>query len=147
MGVRYFGAEVRRVEDPRLLTGNGRYIDDIELPRMLEAVILRSTQAHARIRAIDVSKAAALPGVHAVLTMDDLGADYSHKRMVQPYPAPILKQSITQYPLARDEVCYVGDGIAVIVAETRHIAEDAAGMIQVDYEPLPAVVDCRAARP
>ena len=145
MGVRYFGAEVRRVEDPRLLTGNGRYIDDIELPRMLEAVILRSSQSHARIRAIDVSSASALPGVHAVLTMDDLGADYSHRRMMQPYPAPILKQSITQYPLARDEVCYVGEGIAIIVADTRHIAEDAAGLVEIEYEPLPAVVDCRKA--
>ncbi len=145
MGVRYFGAEVRRVEDPRLVTGKGRYVDDIELPGMLEAVMVRSTEAHARIRSIDAAAARALPGVHAVFTLQDFPAEYHDRPMVQPYPAPVLLQPTTQHPLARDEVCFVGQAIAIVVAETRHIAEDAAGLVAVDYEPLPAVVDCREA--
>ena len=145
MGVRHFGAEVQRVEDPRLITGNGRYVDDIELPGMLEAAFARSTHAHARIRGIDSSAAAALPGVHAVLTLADLGDAFRGRAMAQPYPAPVLKQSITQYPLAGEEVCHVGQAIAVVVAENRHIAEDGAALIEVDYEALPAIVDCREA--
>ena len=145
MGVRYFGAEVRRVEDPRLVTGKGRYVDDIELPGMLEAAMVRSTEAHARIRSIDAAAARALPGVHAVFTLQDFPAEYHDRPMVQPYPAPVLLQPTTQHPLARDEVCFVGQAIAIVVAETRHIAEDAAGLVAVDYEPLPAVVDCREA--
>ena len=145
MGVRYFGAEVRRVEDGRLITGNGRYVDDIVLPGMLEAAMVRSTEAHARIRSIDTAAARAMPGVHAVFTLNDFPAEFHDRPMVQPYPAPILTQPITQHPLARDEVCFVGQAIAVVVAESRHIAEDAAGLVAVDYEPLPAVVDCREA--
>ncbi len=145
MGVRYFGAEVRRVEDARLTTGNGRYVDDIALPGMVEAAFVRSTEAHARIRAIDTEAAAALPGVRGVFTQADFPAAYRDKPMVQPYPAPVLLQPLTQHPLAREEVCFVGQAIAVVVADTRHIAEDAAALVAVDYQPLPAVVDCRDA--
>ena len=145
MGVRYFGAEVRRAEDPKLITGLGRYVDDIKLPGMLAAAFVRSTQAHARIGDIDTTAAKALPGVHAVFTLADFGEPFAERRMVQPYPAPILKQPITQYPLARDEVCYVGEAVAVVVAETRHIAEDGAALVAVDYEPLPAIVACGGA--
>jgi carbon-monoxide dehydrogenase large subunit len=148
MGVRYFGAEVRRVEDRRLLTGNGRYVDDIRLPGMLEAAFVRSTEAHARIRGIDTAAARALPGVHGVFTLADFPAEFHDKTMVQPYPAPILTQSITQHPLAKDEVCFVGQTVALVVADSRQIAEDAASLVAIDYEPLPAVIDCReAARP
>ncbi len=145
MGVRYFGAEVQRLEDPVLLTGRGRYVDDIVLPSMLEAYFVRSTQAHARIRSVDVAAAAAVNGVHGVFTLADLGPPFSERPMLQPYPAPILKQSITQYPLAADEVCHVGQAVAVVVADSRHVAEDAAALVDVDYEPLPAIVDCREA--
>ena len=145
MGVRYFGAEMRRVEDPRLITGKGRYVDDIELPGMLEAAMVRSTEAHARIRSIGSAAAKALPGVHAVFTLKNFPPEYHNRPMVQPFPAPALIQPITQYPLARDEVCFVGQAIAIVVAETRHIAEDAAGLVAVEYEKLPAVVDCREA--
>ncbi len=145
MGVRYFGAEVQRLEDPALLTGRGRYVDDIVLPGMLEAYFVRSTQAHARIRGVNVAAAAAVDGVHGVFTLADLGPPFSERPMLQPYPAPVLKQSITQYPLAADEVCHVGQAIAVVVADSRHIAEDAAALVDVDYEPLPAIVDCREA--
>ena len=145
MGARNFGAQVKRIEDPRLLTGRGRYVDDIHLPGMLEAAFVRSTEAHAGIRSVDTSAARALPGVVHVWTMIDLGAAYADKRMLQPSPNPVIKQNITQYPLARDEVCYVGEAIALVVAENRYIAEDAAQLVQVEYEPLPAVIDVRKA--
>ena len=145
MGVRYFGAEVRRAEDPKLITGHGRYVDDITLPGMLHAAFVRSGEAHAQIRGIDASAAKALPGVHGVFTLADFGEPFAEQRMVQPYPAPVLKQPLTQYPLAKDEVCFVGEAVAVVVADTRHIAEDGAALVTVDYEPLPAIVDCRDA--
>ena len=146
MGARNFGAEVKRVEDPRLLTGRGRYVDDVRLPGMLEAAFVRSSEAHAGIRAIDASAARALPGVIAVLTQRDFGSTYADKRMVQASPNAAIRQNLTQYPLAREEVCYVGEAIALVVAENRYLAEDAAQLVRVDYEPLPAVADLRAAR-
>ena len=145
MGVRNFGAEVKRVEDPRLLTGRGRYVDDVRLPGMLECAFVRSSEAHALIRAIDVTSARALPGVVDVLTLRDFAARYADKRMLQASPSAAIRQNITQYPLARDEVCYVGEAIALVVAANRYIAEDAAQLVQVDYESLPAVADLQAA--
>ena len=142
---RYVGAEVLRSEDPRLLTGHGRYIDDIVLPDMVHAVFVRAEYAHARVTAIDAAEARTLPGVHAVLTLAELGEPYAEKLMVQPYPSPAFAQDIRSYPLAKDEVCYVGEPIAVVVADTRHIAEDAADLVEVHYEELPAIVDCRQA--
>ncbi|HEY5898622.1 MAG TPA: xanthine dehydrogenase family protein molybdopterin-binding subunit [Burkholderiales bacterium] len=139
---RSIGASVKRVEDPAILKGGGRYVDDLALPGMLEVAFVRSSEAHARIRGIDTQAAAALEGVHAVWTYKELGGD---KRMVQANPHPLLKQNITQYPLARDEVCYVGETIAMVIAENRYIAEDAAQLVQVDYEPLAAVIDLRMA--
>jgi carbon-monoxide dehydrogenase large subunit len=142
---RSLGAAVKRLEDPAILTGRGRYVDDLALPGMLEVAFVRSSEAHAMIRKIDVASARALPGVHSVLLLEDLGVD---QRMVQANPHPLLGQNITQYPLARDEVCYVGETIAMVLAENRYVAEDAASLVQVDYEPLPAVVDVRdAAQP
>lgn len=145
MGVRYTGAEVQRMEDPKLVTGNGHYVDDMHLHGMLHAAFLRSSHAHARIRSIDTSAAAALEGVHGVFTLADLGPQAAGKAMNQLYPAPVIKQDITQFPLAHEEVCYVGETVAVVVADSRAIAEDALALIDVDYEPLPAVVDCRTA--
>ena len=145
MGVRYTGASVRRVEDPRLISGRGRYVDDIVLPGMLHAAFVRSAHAHARIRGIDVSEAVALPGVHGVFTLADFGPAFADKRMALTFPSPLFKQAITQYPLARDEVCYVGEPIAIVVADSRYIAEDAVALVMVDYDPLPAVIDCEAA--
>lgn len=142
---RSIGAAVKRLEDPAILKGGGRYVDDLALPGMLEVAFVRSSEAHAFIKNIDAESARALPGVHSVLLLKDLGRD---KRMVQANPHPLLEQNITQYPLARDEVCYVGETIAMVLAENRYVAEDAAGLVQVDYEPLPAVVDVRdAAKP
>lgn len=142
---RSIGATVRRLEDPAILKGGGRFVDDLSLPGMLEVAFVRSSEAHALIKKIDAGNAAALPGVHSVMLLSDLGVD---KRMVQANPHPLLKQNITQYPLARDEVCYVGETIALVIAEDRYLAEDAASLVQVDYEPLPVVVDVRdAAQP
>lgn len=145
MGMRYFGTSVQRREDRKLLTGEGRYVDDIELAGMLHAAFLRAEIAHARINAIDTSAARAVPGVHAVYTLDDLGPPYPDKPMTTAYGSPLLKQSICQHLLAKDEVCFVGQTVAVVIAENRHIAEDAVSRITVDYEPLPVVADCRKA--
>ena len=145
MGMRYFGTSVQRREDHKFLTGNGRYVDDIELAGMLHAAFLRADIAHARINNIDTTPAKKLPGVHAVFTLDDLGAPFPDKPMVTAYGSPLLKQPNCQYLLAKDEVCFVGQTVALVIAESRHIAEDAVSQIIVDYEPLPAVADCRTA--
>lgn len=144
MGVRYIGAEVKRLEDPKLITGRGRYVDDIHLPAMLHAAFVRSSHAHAKIGDIDVAAAAAVPGVVAVLTAADFGPRMA-AAMPQPYAAPVIKLSVTQYPLAREEVCYVGETIAVVVAESRPVAEDAAALVAVDYAPLPVMAEFRRA--
>ncbi|GAC1362833.1 MAG: molybdopterin-dependent oxidoreductase [Ktedonobacteraceae bacterium] len=137
MTTQIFGAPITRREDQRFLTGNGKYVDDIDLPDMLHAAILRSPYAHARINSIDVSAAAALDGVAAVLTYDDLGVASGPLPLLIPHPA--LTQPRTQYALARDVVCYVGEAVAMVVACDRYIAEDALALIDVDYEPLPVV--------
>jgi carbon-monoxide dehydrogenase large subunit len=145
MGMRHFGTSVQRQEDRKFLTGHGRYVDDIELVGMLHGAFLRADVAHARINGIDTGAALALPGVHAVFTLEDLKEPYASKPMTTAYPSPLLKQSICQYLLAKDEVCFVGQTVALVVAESRSIAEDALSRIVVDQEPLPAVSDCRAA--
>ncbi len=139
----YVGASVRRVEDERLLRGRGRYVDDIELKDQLHAAFVRSIHANARIRSIDVEAARALPGVHLVVTGNDLGA------LNAPLPAFVpdanMRHPHTQLPLATERVRYVGEAIAVVVATDRYVAEDAAQLVGVDYEPLPAVVDLATA--
>jgi len=144
MGARNIGAVVKRLEDPRLVTGHGRFTDDIVVPGMLEMAFVRSSEPHAAIRSIDAAQARAVPGVVAVWTLADLGA-VAQKPMVQSYPSPAIKQNRTQHPLAKDEVCYVGEAVAVVVAENRYIAEDAAHLVAVDYEHLPHVIDVREA--
>jgi carbon-monoxide dehydrogenase large subunit len=144
MGARNVGAVVKRLEDPRLVTGRGRYTDDIVLPGMLEMAFVRSSEAHAAIRSIDAAAAQEIPGVVAVWTLADLGA-VAQKAMLQSYPSPAIKQNVTQHPLAKDEVCYVGEAIAVVVAENRYVAEDAANLVTVDLETLPHVTDVREA--
>jgi carbon-monoxide dehydrogenase large subunit len=144
MGARNVGAVVKRLEDPRFVTGHGRYTDDIAIPGMLEMAFVRSPEAHAAIKAIDTAAARKIPGVVAVWTLADLG-EIAQKPMLQSYPSPAIKQNITQHPLAKDEVCYVGEAIAVIIAENRYIAEDAAHLVEVDYETLTHVIDVRDA--
>ncbi len=139
---RYVGRPVRRVGDGRLVTGAGRYVDDVRLPGVLHAAIVRSPHAHAVIKGIDPSAALRLPGVVAVYS----GADVAALVRPQTVEAELLPgRVLRRYPLAPDRVRFVGDAIAVVVAEDAYVARDALDLIEVDYEPLPAVVDAEAA--
>jgi carbon-monoxide dehydrogenase large subunit len=137
MATRWFGASIPRNEDPRLLRGKGSYVDDIDLPEQLHAAVLRSTHARARILHIDVSAARELPGVHLVLTAPDLEEVLEPSPLLVPHDA--LTQPRTQLPLALNEVRYVGEAVAFVVADDRYIAEDALDLIDVEYEPLPVI--------
>jgi carbon-monoxide dehydrogenase large subunit len=132
------GTSVRRVEDPDLLTGRGTYIGNLRVDGMARAVFVRSPIAHARITGIDTSAASQAPGVLAVLTAADLGVRPFHGFMV-------LNQACARPPLAEGKVRFVGEGVAIVVAETEAAAMDAAELVEVDYEPLDAVVDMEAA--
>ena len=146
MTSRLIGARIPRNEDPRLLRGLGSFVDDIEPRGVLHAACLRSPHAHARVVAIDVAQARALPGVHLVLTAPDLGELNQPSPLLIPHPG--LSHPRTQRPLATDEVRYVGELVAFVVAEDRYVAEDGVGLIDVQYEPLPAITDLEtAARP
>ena len=145
MNAAVFGRRVDRLEDPELLRGMGRFVDDIRLSGMLEAAFVRSPHGHAAIRAIEKKAALALPGVHAVLTREDLIPHLRNERLVVGLPSKSYKQDLNRPALAIGEVVYVGEPVAIVVAEDRYIAEDAAALVEVDYDPLPAVSDCRAA--
>ncbi|MGE0034232.1 MAG: molybdopterin cofactor-binding domain-containing protein [Xanthobacteraceae bacterium] len=148
MGAKHFGARVARLEDAALLTGSARFVDDIKLAGTLEACFVRSPHPHARIRSIDASAARAMPGVHAVFTADDLPVRMANGQIPMLVPNPAITAPRTQLALARNEVCYVGQTIAVVIADDRYIAEDAAAAVAVDFDVLPSVSDCRdAARP
>src|SRR5882757_135798 len=143
------GAPLRRVEDRRFLTGNGRFVADIVFPGALHCAIVRSPHAHARIGKVDVSPARSAPGVVAVFTGADMAADgiapmrpmwAVRSRDGSPMAEP------PRFALARDTVRHVGEPVAVVVAETLAQAMDAAERVAVDYETLPAVTDARAAR-
>lgn len=140
MSSRVFGSGIRRREDPRLITGSATYTDDITLPGMLYAAMLRSPHAHARIKSIDTSLAAQAPGVVAVYTGADTTNDL--KPMPCAWLLPNSGLTIADYPcIANETVRYVGDIVAVVVAETRYQAYDALELIDVDYDPLPSVTD------
>jgi carbon-monoxide dehydrogenase large subunit len=134
---------VRRNEDPRLLRGLGSFVDDIDPPGVLHAAILRSPYGHARIAGIDATAARAYPGVRAVYTAADLGDFNQPAPLVIPHPS--LTHGRTQRPLATAKVCFIGEAVAMVVADDRYIAEDAVGLIDVDWEPLPAMIDFRIA--
>jgi len=147
MTTRYFGERIKRNEDPRLLTGQALYVDDVDLPDMLHAAFLRSPYAHAKINNIDVSQALQREGVVAIYTANDLG-DYwkPGPLLVSPPPVEgIIFNEKTQVPLAKDKVKFAGEPIVMVLAESRYIAEDALADIQVDYEPLASVVDLELA--
>jgi carbon-monoxide dehydrogenase large subunit len=140
MAARVFGSGIRRREDPRLITGTATYTDDLVLPGMVHAAILRSPHAHARITRIDTARARSASGVLAVYT----GADTD--TALQPMPCawlvPNAELKVATYrPVAKDIVRYVGECVAVVVAESRYQAQDALDLIDVDYDPLPVVVD------
>jgi carbon-monoxide dehydrogenase large subunit len=139
------GTPVHRLEDKPLLTGSGRFVDDIAMPGLLHAVFVRSPHAHALIRGIDTRAAAALPGVHAVLTIEDLGAVLTRRRMSRPSPSGAALDRSWPFVLADGEVSFVGEAVALVIAESRYAAEDAAALVEVDYEVLPAAADLRRA--
>ena len=137
------GRSVPRPEDATLLRGKGRYIDDITLPGLLHATFVRSPVAHARLAGIDAAPSRALPGVHAVLTHRDLRKLLTGDRIPLAVAAGAIRFHVDPLPLALDELCYVGEPVALVVAESRRIAEDAAALVTLDYEMLPAVLDPR----
>ncbi len=145
MATDVLGTSVKRVEDPRFITGKGRYLDDIQMSGMTHLAILRSPYAHANIRAVDTSAARTMPGVVAVFT----GADIPYNPLPMAWPAGgvagIQNNVNTPRVLATDSVKWTGEGVAAVVAETAAQAVDALEAIVVDYEPLPVVVDAEAA--
>ena len=151
MGAKYFGASVPRKEDPRYLRGEGRFVDDIVLPGMLHAAFVRSPHAHARVTRIATDAARRVPGVAHVLTFTEL------ERWMKPMPlfgavppglaarVDVTMKVVTQLAMCRDEVRHVGEIVAMVLAESRAVADDAAELIAVDYEPLPVLSDPIAA--
>src|SRR5687768_886424 len=141
------GQRVLRLEDAKLLTGRALFIDDVELPGMLEVAFLRSDDAHGILRRIDVTAARSRPGVVAVYTAADLGDYWKPGPLLVP-PPPVeglVFHERTQVPLAKDKIRHLGEPVALVVAVSRYVAEDAAEEVMVDYEPLPAVVDLEKA--
>src|ERR1700726_3909799 len=152
IGLPYVGRSLLRREDRRLLTGQGQFVADLVLPRMLHAVLVRSPLAHARIRSVDLSSARAAPGVVDALNGADL------LQLLPPVPEgqislPAKWTTVIQHKflnpqeplLAHDKARHVGEALAIVVAETRDQAEDAAELVILDLEALPAVVDPEAA--
>src|SRR6266511_3560323 len=138
------GAPLGRKEDAELLTGQARFVDDLTLPGMVWMAVVRSPYAHARIRSVDVSRALAATGVVAVFSGADLAEDVpAGLPCVWPVTEDIALP--THWPLARDKARFAGDGVAVVIAETRALAKDAAELVDFDYEPLEAVTDVEAA--
>src|SRR6266705_289215 len=136
------GADVRRREDPALVQGAGRFVDDLAPPRLVFASVLRSPHAHARLRRLDTMRAAAIPGVVRVITARDVDGT------VDPEPAvgiPPAARRPARPLLARDVVRYVGEPVAVVAAEDRYVAADACEQIDAEYDPQPAVSDLDAA--
>jgi aerobic carbon-monoxide dehydrogenase large subunit len=142
---RYTGASIKRSEDPRILTGAGRYVDDIKLPGMLHAAFVRSPLAHARVLSIDVSAARALPGVVAALTGAEL------EEITVPGPDALMALIGVEGPapeftlLATDKVRFAGDPVAIVIAESRYVAEDGCELVEVEYDDLPPVTNASSA--
>jgi carbon-monoxide dehydrogenase large subunit len=142
------GERIKRNEDPRLLTGQALFVDDVDIPGMLHAAFLRSDYAHAKLLSIDITQAQERPGVVAVYTAEEMGDDWQPgPPNVSPPPTieGITFHSRTHVPLAKDKVRHVGEAIAVVIAESRYIAEDAVEDILVDLEPLEVVADIESA--
>ena len=142
----HIGRSLRRLEDPRFLTGQGRYVDDMEVPGQLHGIVVRSPHGHAVIEGINTAIAGTMPGVRGIFTGADLDADGIG-------PLPCIAQVATVAPLivppraalARERVRHVGDPVAFVVADTRNQARDAAEQVAVAYRPLPAVAEATAA--
>jgi carbon-monoxide dehydrogenase large subunit len=139
---RMLGQPVKRREDPRLITGAGQYLDDLSFPGMLHMAVVRSPYGHARVNGIDATEALKVPGVVAVYTAKDVEGDTTGPLPYEFGWQPFENVSDPKRgPLATDKVRYVGDPVAVVLAETRYAVRDAVALVEVDYEPLPAIVD------
>ncbi len=137
---RLFGSSIKRREDPRLITGKGTFVDDVKLPGMTYAAFVRSPHAHARIKRVNVAKAKSGPGVVAVFTGQDVKTN--------PLPCGWLLPGIKVPPrpaLAQGKVRYVGEPVAIVIGESPYAAKDGAELVDVEYEPLPAIIDCQRA--
>jgi carbon-monoxide dehydrogenase large subunit len=134
-----------RLEDGQLIRGKGQFVDDLKIPNVLHVAFVRSSHSHARIRRIDADRAKEVPGVKAVLAYNDLRPLLTGDRISLALPSAYLRFHVDPYALAKDEATYVGEPIAMVVAQNRRIAEDAAGLVNVELEPLPPVVSPEAA--
>ena len=139
------GKRVLRLEDGPLLRGRGRFVDDLKFPGTLEAAFVRSPHAHAAIRRIDTSAARRLPDVHAVFTLADIAPMLTQERLPLQFRTDQLPPDVSPMVLAKDEVVFAGEAIAVVIAQSRAVAEDGVALVDIDYEMLPAISDCRAA--
>src|SRR3989441_6963753 len=139
------GARIPRLEDGLLLAGRGRFVDDIASPGVWHAAFVRSPHPHAAIRGVHADAARALPGVHAVLTLDDLAPVMPKRRMSRHSNSGTPLDRLWSFALADGEVSYVGETVALVIADDRYLAEDAAALVEVDYHVLPAISDCRKA--
>lgn len=140
-----FGQPVRRIEDRPLVMGKGRYLDDLQPASCLAAAFVRSPHAHAAFTSIDTAALRTMPGVVAVLTLDDLRPYLSTERLSVSLPSSAFKFQLDRPILADGEVVYVGEPIAMVVADSRSQAEDAVDTVAIDFQPLPAIADCRQA--
>src|SRR3954467_3931752 len=122
------GSPIARIEDPSLLRGQGRFVDDISVPGVLHAAFVRSPLAHALVQNISTEAAAGLPGVHAVFTLDDLAPVMAQRRMLRVSHSGTALEKAWPYALADREVSYVGEAVALVVADNRYLAEDAAAL-------------------
>ena len=137
------GSRINRLEDEPLLRGEGRFVDDIALPDLLHVAFVRSPHPHALIKSIDRQMALDLPGVHAVLTLDDISKVMTNRRMVRISNSGMPLDKAWLYALANGEVCYVGEPVVLVIAHSRYLAEDAAALVAVDYDVQPFVADVR----
>src|ERR1700682_3762818 len=139
------GSRVARIEDEALLRGRGRFVDDIVVPGVLHVAFVRSPHAHALIRSLSKAAALSAPGVHAVLTLDDLAPVLAARRMLRHSNSGTPLERVWPFALADCEFSYVGETVALVVAYDRYRAEDASALVEIDYETLPAAADCRKA--
>ena len=140
-----FGVSTKRLEDPDLITGNGQFIDDIHFPGLKHAAFLRSPHGHALVKEIKKETALKIAGVHAVFTLSDFRPHLANERLIVGLPSSAYRQDINRPALASEEVVHVGEPIAIVIADSRYIAEDAVAHIDIEYELLPVVSDCATA--
>jgi carbon-monoxide dehydrogenase large subunit len=139
------GAKIHRREDPRLISGEGHYVDDFTRPGTVYFAVVRSPYAHARIKSIDITQATKAPGVVGIYTHKDFAKVLTGTMPVTPSFVAEKKQIPPRFPIADKEAVYQGEPVAIVLAETRYGAVDAANLVEVDYEQLPAVMDLEKA--